>query len=72
MLVMPLIKLLIWLRNREVENGKEIMNYDKYGFPIIDDDVDYDELFGRKSNDDLKPAEKEKECEIPNAPLFDL
>ena len=49
------------------------MNYDKYGFPIIDDDVDYDELFGRKlDNAELKPAEKEDEGETLSTPLFDL
>ena len=49
------------------------MNYDEYGFPIIDDDVDYGELFGRKSNnEELKPDEKENEGETLNAPLFDL
>ena len=49
------------------------MNYSECGFPIIDDEVDYDVLFDRKSdNVELKPAEKEKECEISNAPLFDL
>lgn len=47
------------------------MNYDEYGFPIIDDEVDYDELFDRKSKTESKPEEKENEEIILNSPLFD-
>lgn len=48
------------------------MNYSECGFPIIDDDVNYDELFGDKSDGELKPAEKEDEGETLSTPLFDL
>lgn len=49
------------------------MNYSECGFLIIDDEVDYDVLFDRKSdNAELKPAEKEDEGETLSTPLFDL
>ena len=47
------------------------MNYSECGFPIIDDEVDYDEIFDRKSNKELKSDEKDEVEKIPNSPLFD-
>ena len=46
------------------------MNYDEYGFSIIDDEVDYDELFDRKPKAE-ESNEKEKEEIILDTPLFD-
>ena len=49
------------------------MNYSECGFPIIDDEVDYNKLFGKKSNnEESKPDKKENKGEILSTPLFDI
>lgn len=49
------------------------MNYSECGFPIIDDEVDYDVLFDRKSKpEESKPNKKENKGEILSTPLFDI
>ena len=48
------------------------MNYSKCGFPIIDDEVDYDELFDRKTNKESKADETENKGQALSMPLFDI
>ena len=46
------------------------MNYDEYGFPIIDDDVDYDILFDRKPKAEESKSNENEEITL-DTPLFD-
>lgn len=48
------------------------MNYSECGFPIIDDEVDYDELFERKTSKESQSDKAEKKGEILSTPLFDI
>ncbi len=48
------------------------MNYSECGFPIIDDEVDYDIVFDRKSKSKESESNKKENQEIIlNTPLFD-